>query len=160
TNYAQKGRFFPDTKGVQEAAETVSHADFTEFFHKYVSGTEKIPWNEFFSSVGLRLDQKRIQYADTGFTLARNFGAPPVVVSVARGGEAERAGLSTGDLILEMNGHATARDFDADLARLRPGDMLRLQVKNAMGKHELQWKIGASELMHFELNDMENVTSQ
>jgi S1-C subfamily serine protease len=42
---------------------------------------------------------------------------PPVVVSVIRGSEAERAGLSTGDLILEMNGHAASRDFDIELAR-------------------------------------------
>lgn len=159
-NYAQKGRFFPDTKGVQGAAEAVTHADFTEFFHKYVSGTEKIPWNEFFSTIGLRLEEKRIQYADTGFTLAHNFGAPPIVVSVARGSEAERAGLSTGDLILEMDGRAASRDFDVELARLHPGDMLRVQIKNALGKRELQWKVGASELVRFELNDMENVTSQ
>jgi len=159
-NNAQKGRFFPDSKGVQEAAEAVSHADFTEFFHKFVSGTEKIPWNEFFGSVGLRLEQKRIQLADPGFTLAHNFGRPPVVVSVTRGREAERAGLSTGDLILEMNGHAASRDFDIELARLRPGDMLRLQIKNALGKRELQWRAGTSELLHFELNDMDHVTPQ
>ena len=159
-NYAQQGRFFPDSQGVQEAAEAVSHADFTEFFHKYVSGTEKIPWNEFFGSVGLRLEQKRIQLAEPGFTLAHNFGMPPVVVSVIRGSEAERAGLSTGDLILEMNGHAASRDFDIELGRLRVGDMLRLQIKNALGKRGLQWKVGASELVHFELKDMDNVTSQ
>ena len=159
-NYAQKSRFFPDTRGVQEAAEEVTHADFTEFFHKYVAGTERIPWNEFFSTVGLRLEEKRVQLADTGFTLAHNFGAPPVVVSVTRGSEAERAGLSTGDLVLEMDGHAASRDFDVELARLRPGDMLRLQIKNALGKRDLQWKLGASELVHFELNDMDNVTAQ
>jgi predicted metalloprotease with PDZ domain len=160
TNYAQKGHFFSDTKGVQEAAEAITHADFTEFFHKYVSGTERIPWNEFFSTVGLRLEEKRVQLADLGFTLAHNFGAPPIVVSVTRGGEAERAGLSTGDLVLEMDGHAASRDFDIQLARLHPGDMLRVQIKNALGKKDLQWKVGASELVHFELNDMDNVTPQ
>jgi len=157
-NYAQKGRFFPDTKGVQQAAEAVTHADFTEFFNKYVSGTEKISWNDFFSAVGLRLEEKRVRFADIGFTLAHNFGAPPVVVSVKRGSEAERAGLSTGDLILEMDGHAASRDFDIELARLRPNDMLRLQIKNASGKRELQWRVGVSELIRFELGDMDSLT--
>ncbi len=160
SNYAQKGRFFPDTKGVQEAAEAVTHADFTDFFHKYASGTEKIPWNEFFSTVGLRLDEKRAQLADTGFVLGHSFGAPPIVVSVTRGGEAERAGLSTGDQVLEIDGHAASRDFAVELARLHPGDMLRLQIRNALGKRDLQWKVGTSEVVHFELNDMDNVTSQ
>jgi hypothetical protein len=59
-----------------------------------------------------------------------------------------------------MNGHAASRDFDIELARLRPGDMLRLQIKNALGKRELQWRAGTSELLHFELNDMDHVTPQ
>jgi predicted metalloprotease with PDZ domain len=160
TNYARKARFFPDTRGVQEAAEAVTHADLTEFFRKYVAGVERIPWNEFLSTVGLRLEQKRVELADPGFTLAHNFGAPPVVVSVARGSEAERAGLSAGDLVLEMDGHAASRDFDVELARLRPGDMLRLQIKNALGKRELQWKVAANEQVHFELTDMDNITRQ
>ena len=52
-NYAKKGRFFNDSEGVREAAEAVSHADLTSFFTKYVAGTEEIPWDDFFRSVGL-----------------------------------------------------------------------------------------------------------
>ena len=40
-NYAKKGRFFPDSDGVREAAEAVSHADLGWFFAKYVAGTEE-----------------------------------------------------------------------------------------------------------------------
>lgn len=159
-NYPQKRRFFPDTDGVREASESVSHADFKDFFRKYVSGTEPIPWNEFFSSVGLRLDRKQIQVADPGFTLVQNFGMPPIVVSVNRGSAAEKAGLSTGDSIIEIDGHAISRDFDSRLSRLHPGDMLRLQIKNALGKREMQWTVGARDLVHFELNDMDNVSPQ
>jgi predicted metalloprotease with PDZ domain len=54
-NYAKKSRFFPDSEGVREAAEVVSHADLGWFFAKYVAGTEEIPWNDFFRSVGLRV---------------------------------------------------------------------------------------------------------
>src|SRR5205807_101644 len=47
-NYAQKGQFFDDSRGVRDAAEAVSHADLASFFQKYVAGTEEIPWNDFF----------------------------------------------------------------------------------------------------------------
>ncbi len=45
-NYAKKGRFFPDSDGVREAAESVSHADLGWFFTKYVAGTDEVPWND------------------------------------------------------------------------------------------------------------------
>ena len=55
-NYAKKGRFFDDSNGVREAAEAVSHADLVRSSQKYVAGTEEIPWNDFFRSVGLRVE--------------------------------------------------------------------------------------------------------
>ena len=80
-NYAKKGRFFPDSDGVREAAEAVSHADLGWFFAKYVAGTEEIPWNGFFRSVGLHLAEATSTVADAGFVASRNFD-----VSRDRGG--------------------------------------------------------------------------
>ena len=54
-NYAQKGQFFPDSEGVRQAAEAVSHSDLGWFFQKYVAGTDEIPWDDFFKTVGLRV---------------------------------------------------------------------------------------------------------
>ncbi len=160
TNYAQKGRFFSDSEGVREAAEAVGHADYKDFFQKYVSGTQQIPWDDFFSSVGLHLERRQIEIADLGFTAVHNFGMPPIAVFVKRGSAAEKAGLSPGDSIVEINGHAVSRDFDMQLARLHPGDMLRLQIKNSLGKRDLQWKVGAGDEMQFELNNMDKLTPQ
>ena len=61
------GQFFPDSEGVRNAAEAVSHADLGEFFQKYVAGTEEIPWNDFFRTVGLRLVRQTESVADPGF---------------------------------------------------------------------------------------------
>ena len=59
-NYARKGHFFPDTDGVRRAAEAVSHADLGWFFQKYVAGTDEIPWDDFFKTVGLHLSRRVI----------------------------------------------------------------------------------------------------
>jgi predicted metalloprotease with PDZ domain len=160
SNYAQKGRFFNDSEGVREAVEEVSHADFKPFFQKYVSGTEEIPWNDFFSTVGLRLERRNIEVADTGFWAVRNFDKPPSVVSIARGSNAEKAGLATGDSILEVNGRAAGRDFEDQLAQIHPGDTLRLKIRNALGKREIQWRVGSRDELHFELEDVDNITPQ
>ncbi len=92
-HYARKGLFFPDTDGVCRAAEAVSHSDLGWFFRKYVAGTENIPWDDFFKTVGLHLSKRVTSIADLGFVATRNFDAALVVSAVTPGGAAEAAGL-------------------------------------------------------------------
>ena len=49
-HYAKQGKFFHDSEGIRQAVETLSKADFRDFFQKYVSGVDEIPWDEYFSS--------------------------------------------------------------------------------------------------------------
>ncbi len=159
-NYARKGQFFPDSAGVRQAAEIVSHADLGWFFEKYVAGTEEIPWNDFFKTVGLHLVQRTNSIADTGFVAVRNFDAPPVVAQVTSGGEAERAGLAIGDVILEIDSRIATSDFEQRLAELHPGDKLHLRVRNARGEHDLHWKVASQQEVELQLVDSDNVTPQ
>jgi predicted metalloprotease with PDZ domain len=160
-NYAKKGRFFPDSDGVREAAEAVSHADLGWFFTKYVSGTEEIPWNDFFRGVGLRLLQGMNTVADAGFVASRNFDGPVTVASVTAGGDADRAGLQTGEAILEINGKMAAQEFSAEMAQLAPGDTIALKVRGRHGgERELRWKAGSREEKSYELKDFERVTAE
>jgi predicted metalloprotease with PDZ domain len=159
-NYARKGQFFPDSAGVRQAAELVSHADLGWFFQKYVAGTEEIPWDKFFMTVGLHLVQRTVSVGDPGFVAVHNFDAAPAVGAIAAGGNAERAGLAVGDDILEMNGQAAGSDFAQRLAELRPGDNLHLRVRNPGGERELDWKLAGREEVSYELKDVDNLTPQ
>jgi predicted metalloprotease with PDZ domain len=160
-NYAKKGRFFPDSDGVREAAEAVSHADMGWFFAKYVSGTEEIPWNDFFRTVGLRLTEGKNTVADAGFAAARNFDGPMTVAAVTAGSDAERAGLQVGEAILEINGRMAAQEFSEEMARLKPGDRIVLKVRGRRGgERELKWKVGSRQEISYEFKDMENITAE
>jgi predicted metalloprotease with PDZ domain len=159
-NYAQQGRDFPDSDGVRQAAEAVSHADFKVFFQKYVAGTEEIPWNDFFINVGLHLVRHSGSRADPGFEATRNFDAPPIVTAITPNSEAERAGLAVGDSILDINGQTASSDFRQKLSELRIGDTLSLRVRNAEGERKLHWKISSREEVEFELKDLDSVTPQ
>jgi predicted metalloprotease with PDZ domain len=160
-NYAKKGRFFPDSEGVREAAEAVSHADLGWFFAKYVAGTEEVPWNDFFRSVGLRLTQGTNTVADAGFVASRNFDGPVTVAGVTAGSDAERAGLQVGEAILEINGKMAAQEFSDEMARLAPGDQIVLKVRGRRGgERELRWKAGSREEMSYDLKDVEKVTPE
>ncbi len=159
-NYAKKGRFFPDSDGVREAAEAVSHADLGWFFAKYVAGTEEIPWNDLFRGVGLRLVEGKNTIADAGFIASRNFDGPMIVTTVTAGSEAERAGLQTGDTILEINGQTAGQDSSQEIARLTAGDTITVKVRGRRGgDRELKWKVGSREEISYELKDLENVTA-
>jgi predicted metalloprotease with PDZ domain len=159
-NYARQSRFFADSDGVRQAAETVGHTDLSVFFKKYVSGTEEIPWDDIFKSVGLRLVREKISVADPGFAAAQKFDSLSSVYHVEPGSEAERAGLTIGDVILQVNGHVAGRNLQQQIADMHLGDTLHLRVRNSRGEHEVHWKLASREEVEFELKDVDNITPQ
>ena len=65
-----------------------------------------------------------------------------------------------GDIILEINGRTATSDFELLLGQSRPGDRLRLRVRNPQGERELHWKLASREQVELDLADVENVTVQ
>ncbi len=158
-NYARRGRFFNDSEGVREAAEAVSQADLSSFFGKYVAGTEEIPWNDFFRSVGLRVEAIPNTVTDAGFTASRNFDGPMTVGDVTAGSEAERAGLRVGDVIVELQGMSVGQESREELARLNPGDTVTVRVRSRRGgDRELKWKVGSRQEISHQVMDLDEVT--
>jgi predicted metalloprotease with PDZ domain len=161
SNYAKKGRFFPDSDGVRQAAETVTHSDFGRFFSRYVSGTEEIPWNDFLRSVGLRVETVTTTVSDAGFMGSRNFDGPMVVAAVTSASEAERAGLQVGDTILELQGKPAGQESRQELARLNPGDTVSVKVRGRHGiERELKWKMGGRQEVTYQIKDLDQVTAE
>jgi predicted metalloprotease with PDZ domain len=159
-HYAKQRKFFPDSEGVRQAAEAVSHGDLQIFFQKYVAGTDEIPYDDFFKAVGLRLDRVRTTVADAGFRAVRGFDSLPSVLSVESGSPAAQAGLAVGDSVLEINGQPVRRRLQEQLSRLRPGEQIHVKTRNHAGEHDLVWSLGFREEVEFELKDMDNVSAQ
>jgi predicted metalloprotease with PDZ domain len=159
-HYAKQRKFFPDSDGVREAAEAIGGGDLRDFFRNYVAGTQEVPWDNFLRTVGLRVERVETEAGDPGFIAPRSFNTPPAVLSVQRDSEAERAGLTTGDVILEMNGKPAASDFQRRLSAMRPGDAIQLHTRNQSGEHYLQWRVGSRQEVEFTIRDMQNVSAQ
>jgi predicted metalloprotease with PDZ domain len=159
-NYANEARYYPDSAGVQRAAEAVTGTDFSQFFRDYVAAAEELPYNELLGTVGLKLERSRTTVLDPGFLSVRNFDQPSVVVSVDPGGEAERAGLSPGDTILTVNGKPLSDDLENRLAGMKIGETLRLRVTGRKGSREVKIKLGSRDQESFAIVELPSSTPQ
>ena len=159
-NYAKRHLFFPDSEGVQQAAESITGQSFAGFFRDYVAGVKEIPYDEFFQFAGLRAVVKTVEVATPGFATTANLGGQPEVVRVEPNSEAQRAGIAAGDRITAVNGVPADSFLDDELARMRPGTTVRLQIENRRGKREVSLRLGAREEQFYELQDLPTVTPE
>jgi predicted metalloprotease with PDZ domain len=158
--YAKQGKFFQDSESIRQTVETLSNSDFREFFQKYVSGVEELPWDSSFSRVGLRVTTDEVTFADPGFQATRAFDQSPTVVQVESSSAADRAGLKASDIILEINGQHAGRDFERRIAGLGPGAMLRVTIVRSGVQQDLQWNLGASKQKVLRLQDVPDITAK
>jgi predicted metalloprotease with PDZ domain len=159
-NYAKKGLFFADSAGVQQAAETITGQSFADFFHDYVAGVRELPYNEYFSFVGLQVAETTVRYPTAGFTISTNLGGQPEVATVDPNSGAQRNGIATGDRILQLNGKPADRGFDYEVSRMHEGATVKLRVAGRGGERSLKLKLVMREEQSFLLQDVASVSPE
>ena len=87
--YAQRGRYYADSAGIEEAIEQVvreakpgAAIDFPGFFKRYVSGTEEMPFADLLSRAGLVLRTQGEARATLGFDIERDAAGLPVLANL------------------------------------------------------------------------------
>jgi predicted metalloprotease with PDZ domain len=159
-NYASKGLTFPDSRGVQQAAESVTGQSFSEFFRDYIAGVSALPYNEYFAFVGLQAAETNARYSSPGFRASANPDGQLEVTSVDPDSEAHRAGLDVGDRILQLNGKPATPNFEYDVSKLREGSTVKLRVAGLDGERTLKLKLVARQERAFVLQDVPNMTPE
>ena len=124
--YAARGVGYPEG-AIAALASEVAGADLSDFFARFVTGTEPLEVEADLDVVGLRLRRKpakterRLARDPDGFPLAPTLRIETAdanglcrVAAVLEGGPADRAGLNTDDLLLALDGlrvtHETLED--------------------------------------------------
>ncbi len=133
-HYAQQGSYFNDSDGVRLALEALTGNDFRDFFSRYVSGTDELPYDQPFAYLGLTLQRHQREQVYAGLITSRSLGKPVTIFRVDENSAAARLRLHSGDVILEADGKAVSGDFNQMLQKHNPKTALHLRVSAENGE--------------------------
>jgi predicted metalloprotease with PDZ domain len=159
-HYAKQHLFFPDSQGVEQAAEAITGKSFAEFFRDYVSGVKEIPYDEFFQFAGLHLVTQTVPVGSAGFTTTANLGGQPEVAQVDPNSDAHRAGIAAGDRVLAIDGKPADASLDDQLSQMLPGTTVKLRLENRKGQRNVKLHLGLREQQTYKLQDVPSVSPE
>jgi predicted metalloprotease with PDZ domain len=142
---------FEEVRGFRDVVELItrqaepSKSDFGDFFAKYVSGVEEIPWNEFLDHAGLMLEERKgpaTPYigitTGTSIPSGGNIFSPTLtplpagqiaITAIAPDSPAAEAGLDIGDILVALDGDRIEQaSFDQRMAEKKIGSKIELTV--------------------------------
>ena len=171
---------FEEKRGFRDAVELItrqaapSNGDFSDFFARYVSGTEEIPWNSFLEHAGLMLEEKKGSARPyigitTGNTLpgAGFFNAAPIVLpqgqiaitNVVSRSAAEEAGLDVGDVLVAMDGdRVDAASFNDRFNEKKIGSTVAFSVLRREQLRSIGVTIGKEEPVTYSIKQKADAT--
>ena len=147
--YAKTGRFYNDSEGLRAAMEEAirkkapsADSDLKEFFSRYVSGSEEIPYLDFLGHAGWNLRDTSQHRAALGFSIYRDNGASPSIASLDRESGAAEAGLQEGDVLIALNGETFPRSPDRWLRDHQPGERISVKVQRGGEERDFSFLLG------------------
>ncbi len=115
---------------LQAVIESVADLDLSDFFHRYLDGTEDLPFDQYLEPFGLKLEPvKDDEMPPFLGVVAKTDRGQELIRSVVAGSPAHQAGVDAGDELLALNGlRVTADQLGDRLKDYQPGDTVRLTV--------------------------------
>ncbi len=132
-----KNFYHGDAHGITDAdakaiIESVCGEDCTEFFNRYIDGTDLLPLPELFAPFGITLLDTATSIPGLDIRVRRS-GSDCVVTHVFEGGTAHRAGIAAGDVLLAIDGLRVSADnpaanLEKQLSSYNAGETIRIHV--------------------------------
>lgn len=145
---------------LQATIESVAGLDLSDFFARYIDGTEELPFNEYLEPFGLQLkeihDEEPVPYL--GMTV-KGENSKELVKFVETGSPAWLAGVDTDDELLAINGmRVTAEQLSDRLKDFKAGDAIELSVFHQDELHTLSVTLGTAQPSRYQIVSVENPT--
>lgn len=126
-----EGKGFTET-AFKHMVEKIAGIDFTEFWKKYVYGTDALEYDKYFGYAGLKVVNENAGKYDlwlgTGNTSDRGV---VTITSVARGSAAWNDGLNVNDIVLAADGKAVEGNLEEVIKLMgkKAGDQIVFSIK-------------------------------
>jgi len=127
--FARQNKPYRDTLDVRLMAERIAGGSFEDFFGKYVSHAEALPYSRVFPLAGLDLRTTQRKRAILGFFSERGAGGETIARDVDPESGAAQAGLRSGDVILSWNGSEPPRNAERWVGSQKPRSSVRLRIQ-------------------------------
>jgi predicted metalloprotease with PDZ domain len=126
--YAKQIKRGISDKEFKEELEEFLGLDLTDFYQKYIEGTEIPPYSEYFSKVGITVKYVGTNKPSFGATLKED-GGMVIVRNVRSESSAEKAGLSVNDEIIAYDGtRADQASLESYINSLKEGEEVDLII--------------------------------
>jgi len=154
TDFAREGKFYRDSLDIRLESEKLTGDSLGDFFEKYVSGAEALPYESLLGRAGLELRVHETVQTTLGFVAQREPNAPWIVAAVETDGPAAKAGLQVGDEILRWNNAEVPRRPEKWAAQRKPGDVLRLRVRRGEREESVELRLGELRERFFQVAEL------
>ena len=160
-HYAKQHRFFPDSQGVEQAAEAITGQELRRVLSRLRIGSERDSLRRFLPVCGIACwSTQTVPVGSAGFTTTANLGGQPEVVQVDPNSDAQRAGIAAGDRVIAIDGKPADASLDDELSQMLPGTTVQLRLENRKGQREVKLRLGLREQQTYELQDLPSVTPE
>jgi predicted metalloprotease with PDZ domain len=165
--YAKAGHFYNDSEGLRATMEDVirrkapsADADLRDFFTRYVSGTEEIPYSDFLGRAGWNIRDTSQHRATLGFSVNRDNGTSPSIASVDRESGASEAGLLEGDVLIALNGESIPRSPERWLRDHQPGERITVKVQRGGEERDFSFPLGRLTDAAYQITELASPTER
>jgi predicted metalloprotease with PDZ domain len=143
-----------------KAISEVGGMDFTDFFHRYVSGKEPLPYDTYFAYAGITVEKKVDATKPwLGIASAKNDDGRAKITNVLPGSPAEAAGLSKDDVIIAIDDRSiNSDDLSGAVALHKPGDTLKISLIRLGELRNFNVTLGSNPYATYTLKPAENPT--
>ncbi len=113
---------------LQEVIESVAGIDLTDFFKRYIDGTDDLPFNQYLEPFGLQLVAEQQEEPYLGVRINTENGRE-MIKFVEAGSPAQIGGIDAGDELLAIDGiKVTAGGLSDRLKDYQPNDKIEVAV--------------------------------
>ncbi|MEQ8958996.1 MAG: PDZ domain-containing protein, partial [Coleofasciculus sp. C2-GNP5-27] len=136
----------------------VADTDLSDFFRRYIDGTEELPFDEYLEPFGLTLTAVEDEDAQPYFgVIVKTENGQEVVKFVNATSPAGIAGVDAGDQLLAIDGWRVSADQLSDrLKDYHPGDTIQVTVFHQDELCTLPVTLGDSQPTRYQVVQIEN----